>query len=57
MSRIKRFSPLVILLLAIVAVFALGLDDYVSFEQLGHNRARCSIRSTGTRSWLRSRSC
>ena len=40
MSRIKRFSPLVILLLAIVAVFALGLDDYVSFEQLGHNRAR-----------------
>jgi uncharacterized membrane protein YdjX (TVP38/TMEM64 family) len=40
MSRIKRFSPLAILLLAIVAVFALGLDDYVSFEQLEDNRAR-----------------
>ena len=40
MAQLKRFLPLVILLLAIVAVFALGLDDYVSFEQLGHNRAR-----------------
>jgi uncharacterized membrane protein YdjX (TVP38/TMEM64 family) len=39
-SRIKRFSPLIILLLAIVAVFGLGLDDYVSFEQLEHNRSR-----------------
>ena len=40
MSRIKRFSPLAILLLAVVAAFALGLDDYVSFEQLERNRAR-----------------
>ena len=40
MSRIKRFSPLVILLLAVVAAFALGLDDYVSFEQLERNRTR-----------------
>ncbi|HEX6111912.1 MAG TPA: TVP38/TMEM64 family protein [Geminicoccaceae bacterium] len=38
MSRVKRFSPLVMLLLAITAAFALGLDDYVSFEQLERNR-------------------
>ena len=38
MSRVKRFSPLVMLLLAITAAFALRLDDYVSFEQLERNR-------------------
>ena len=40
MSQIKRFLPLAVLLLVILAVFALGLDDYVSFEQLEHNRTR-----------------
>lgn len=40
MSRIKRFLPLTISLVAILAVFALGLDDYVSFEQLERNRAQ-----------------
>jgi uncharacterized membrane protein YdjX (TVP38/TMEM64 family) len=40
MSRTKRFLPVVILLLAIAAAFALGLADYVSFEQLEHNRGR-----------------
>jgi uncharacterized membrane protein YdjX (TVP38/TMEM64 family) len=38
-SRIKRFLPAVILLLAISAAFALGLTDYLSFEQLERNRA------------------
>ena len=40
MSPIKRFLPLIILLLAVLAAFALGLDDYVSFEQLERNHAR-----------------
>lgn len=40
MSRTKRFAPLIVLLLAVAAAFALGLDDYVSFEQLERNRAR-----------------
>lgn len=40
MSPIKRFLPLTVLLLAVLAAFALGLDDYVSFEQLERNRAR-----------------
>jgi uncharacterized membrane protein YdjX (TVP38/TMEM64 family) len=40
MSRIKRFLPLAILLLAIVAVFASGLSDYLSFEQLHQNRGQ-----------------
>jgi uncharacterized membrane protein YdjX (TVP38/TMEM64 family) len=40
MSRTKRFLPVVSLLLAIAAAFALGLADYVSFEQLEHNRGR-----------------
>jgi uncharacterized membrane protein YdjX (TVP38/TMEM64 family) len=40
MSRTKRFAPLLVLLLAIAAAFALGLDHYVSFEQLERNRAR-----------------
>jgi uncharacterized membrane protein YdjX (TVP38/TMEM64 family) len=38
MSRIKRFLPIAILLLALVAVFAFGLDDLLSFEQLRQNR-------------------
>lgn len=40
MAPIKRFLPLIILLLAVLAAFALGLDDYVSFEQLERNHAR-----------------
>lgn len=40
MSRIQRFLPLAILLVAVVAVFALGLDDYLSFEQLERHRAQ-----------------
>jgi uncharacterized membrane protein YdjX (TVP38/TMEM64 family) len=40
MSRTKRFLPVLILLLAIAAAFALGLHDYVRFEQLEHNHAR-----------------
>ena len=39
MSRTKRFAPLLVLLLAIAAAFALGLDHYVSFEQLERHRA------------------
>jgi uncharacterized membrane protein YdjX (TVP38/TMEM64 family) len=39
MSLIKRFSPLAILLLAVVAAFTLGLHEYLSFEQLERNRA------------------
>jgi uncharacterized membrane protein YdjX (TVP38/TMEM64 family) len=39
-AKIKRLLPLAILLLAVLAAFALGLDDYVSFEQLERNRAR-----------------
>ena len=38
MSRIKRFLPLAILVLAVVVVFASGLPDYLSFEQLQQNR-------------------
>jgi uncharacterized membrane protein YdjX (TVP38/TMEM64 family) len=40
MSRTRRFLPIVILLLAVAAAFALGLDDYVSFEQLERNRTQ-----------------
>jgi uncharacterized membrane protein YdjX (TVP38/TMEM64 family) len=40
MSRIKRFLPLAILLLAIAGVLASGLADYLSFEQLQQNRAQ-----------------
>ena len=40
MSRIKRFVPLAILLLAIAGVLASGLADYLSFEQLQKNRAQ-----------------
>ena len=40
MAQLKRFLPLALLLLAIVAAFGLGLDDYVSFEQLERNRAQ-----------------
>jgi uncharacterized membrane protein YdjX (TVP38/TMEM64 family) len=40
MSRLMRFLPLAVLLLAIAAVYASGLADYVSFEQLQHNRAQ-----------------
>jgi uncharacterized membrane protein YdjX (TVP38/TMEM64 family) len=40
MAQLKRFLPLAVLLLAIVAAFGLGLDDYVSFEQLERNRAQ-----------------
>ena len=40
MAQLKRFLPLGLLLLAIVAALGLGLDDYVSFEQLERNRAQ-----------------
>jgi uncharacterized membrane protein YdjX (TVP38/TMEM64 family) len=40
MSRTRRFLPIVMLLLAVAAAFALGLDDYVSFEQLERNRTQ-----------------
>jgi uncharacterized membrane protein YdjX (TVP38/TMEM64 family) len=40
MSWIKRLAPIAILLLLIVAVFAFGLDDLLSFEQLRQNRAQ-----------------
>jgi uncharacterized membrane protein YdjX (TVP38/TMEM64 family) len=40
MSRIKRFLPLGILVLAVVVVLASGLADYLSFEQLKENRSR-----------------
>lgn len=39
MSRTKRFLPVIILLLAIAAALALGINDYISFEQLERNRA------------------
>ena len=40
MAQLRRFLPLAVLLLAIVAVFGLGLDDYISFEQLERNRTQ-----------------
>jgi uncharacterized membrane protein YdjX (TVP38/TMEM64 family) len=40
MPLLKRFLPLAILLLAIVAAFALGLDDYLSLDQLERHRAQ-----------------
>jgi uncharacterized membrane protein YdjX (TVP38/TMEM64 family) len=40
MARTKRFLPVVILLLAVAAAFALGINDYISFEQLERNRMR-----------------
>jgi uncharacterized membrane protein YdjX (TVP38/TMEM64 family) len=40
MSRIRRFLPLAILLLAIIVVLGFGLADDLSFEQLKQNRSR-----------------
>jgi uncharacterized membrane protein YdjX (TVP38/TMEM64 family) len=40
MAKLRRFLPLAIMLLAIVAAFALGLDDYLSLDQLERHRAR-----------------
>jgi uncharacterized membrane protein YdjX (TVP38/TMEM64 family) len=40
MAQLRRFLPLALLLLAVVAAFGLGLDDYISFEQLERNRAQ-----------------
>jgi uncharacterized membrane protein YdjX (TVP38/TMEM64 family) len=40
MARLKRFLPLAIMLLAIVAAFALGLDDYLSLDRLERHRAQ-----------------
>ena len=40
MAPLKRFLPLIVLLLAVVVAFGLGLDDYISFEQLERNRAQ-----------------
>jgi uncharacterized membrane protein YdjX (TVP38/TMEM64 family) len=40
MAQLRRFLPLAILLLAIVAAFGLGLADYISFEQLERHRAQ-----------------
>ena len=40
MTQLKRFLPLAIMLLAIVAAFALGLDDYVSLDRLERHRAQ-----------------
>ena len=40
MAQLKRFLPLAILLLAIVAALGLGIHDYISFEQLERNRAQ-----------------
>jgi uncharacterized membrane protein YdjX (TVP38/TMEM64 family) len=40
MTQLKRFLPLAVLVLAVVAAFGLGLDDYVSFDQLKRNRAQ-----------------
>jgi uncharacterized membrane protein YdjX (TVP38/TMEM64 family) len=37
--RLGRFLPLLLLLLLAAAVFALGLDDYLSFEALAEHRA------------------
>ena len=39
-SPVKRFAPLVVLVIAIILVFALDLDRYVSFEALQENRDR-----------------
>jgi uncharacterized membrane protein YdjX (TVP38/TMEM64 family) len=39
MAKLRRFLPLAIMLLAIVAAFALGLD-YLSLDQLERHRAR-----------------
>jgi uncharacterized membrane protein YdjX (TVP38/TMEM64 family) len=40
MAQLKRFLPLAVLLLAVIAALGLGLDDYLSFEQLERNRAQ-----------------
>jgi uncharacterized membrane protein YdjX (TVP38/TMEM64 family) len=40
MAQLKRLLPLAVLLLAIVTAFGLGLDDYISFEQLERHRAQ-----------------
>jgi uncharacterized membrane protein YdjX (TVP38/TMEM64 family) len=40
MARLRRFLPLAVLLLAIAAAFGLGLDEYISFEQLERHRAQ-----------------
>jgi uncharacterized membrane protein YdjX (TVP38/TMEM64 family) len=40
MAPLKRFLPLAIMLLAIIAAFALGLDDYLSLDRLERHRAQ-----------------
>jgi uncharacterized membrane protein YdjX (TVP38/TMEM64 family) len=40
MAQLKRFLPLAIMLLAIVAAFALGLDDYLSLDRLERHHAQ-----------------
>jgi uncharacterized membrane protein YdjX (TVP38/TMEM64 family) len=40
MTRLKRFLPLAVMLLAIIAAFALGLDDYLSLDRLERHRAQ-----------------
>lgn len=39
-SPIRRLAPLAVLILAVVAVFAFGLDDYISFDVLRRHRAQ-----------------
>ena len=39
-SPIRRLVPLAVLIVAIVAVFAFGLDDYISFDVLRRHRAQ-----------------
>jgi uncharacterized membrane protein YdjX (TVP38/TMEM64 family) len=50
-SPIRRFAPLVILLAAIVAFFALGLHKYLSFETLRQNR-EILLDFVGRHPWL-----
>ena len=57
MAQLKRFLPLAVMLLAIVAAFALGLDDYLSLDQLERHRARLLDLVGAIRSGRRSRTC
>jgi uncharacterized membrane protein YdjX (TVP38/TMEM64 family) len=50
-SPIRRFAPLVVLLAAIAAFFALGLHQYLSFETLQHNR-EALLGFVGQHPWL-----
>lgn len=50
-SPIRRLAPLVILLAAIVAFFALDLHQYLSFETLRHHRAAL-LGFVGQHPWL-----